>query len=222
MEEKDAREAEAIVQRAMRHLAETIATTGEQGANARSAIGLVNANAYIWLRADQLGPPLQNAFDLCLQAGATQPAIDQVRVWTDIEQPITLGGVLMQNSIIQFCLALESEIIAGTKFISRQDVDALLKAIRTPFSNAVEIAADEMDQATYMALVELQASLTNHLVVTAIPLPQLVGYQFTDVLPSLVIAYRLYADAGRADQIRAENKIIHPAFCPPSGLALSM
>jgi prophage DNA circulation protein len=36
-----------------------------------------------------------------------------------------------------------------------------------------------------------------------------------------VLAYRLYADASRADEIRAENKVVHPAFCPPTGIALS-
>jgi prophage DNA circulation protein len=47
------------------------------------------------------------------------------------------------------------------------------------------------------------------------------SYQFAVPLPSLVIAHRLYQDASRADQIRAENKVVHPAFCPPLGVALS-
>jgi prophage tail gpP-like protein len=37
-------------------------------------------------------------------------------------------------------------------------------------------------------------------------------YEFFSALPTLVCAYRLYADAGRADELRAENKIIHPSI----------
>ena len=105
--------------------------------------------------------------------------------------------------------------------LARGDIDALITSLQEPFGKAEETAADDMDQATYFALIELHASLTNHLVTTGRPLPQRIPYQFAVVLPSLVLAYRLYADASRADEIRAENKIVHPAFCPPIGLALS-
>jgi prophage DNA circulation protein len=40
-------------------------------------------------------------------------------------------------------------------------------------------------------------------------------------LPTLSIAYKLYSDASRADEIRSENKVVHPAFCPMSGHGLS-
>jgi len=32
---------------------------------------------------------------------------------------------------------------------------------------------------------------------------------------------RLYSDAGRADELRAENDVVHPAFMRPTGYALS-
>src|SRR5215469_10840373 len=41
----------------------------------------------------------------------------------------------------------------------------------------------------------------SHLVITALPLPRMLGYQFAQVLPSLVIAQRLYQDPSRADEI---------------------
>jgi prophage DNA circulation protein len=63
--------------------------------------------------------------------------------------------------------------------------------------------------------------MTNHLVQTALPLPRMLQYQFAQILPSLVMAYKLYDDASRADEVRDENKIVHPAFCPLAGEALS-
>jgi prophage DNA circulation protein len=35
------------------------------------------------------------------------------------------------------------------------------------------------------------------------------------------MAYKLYQDASRADEIRAENKTVHPAFAQATGIALS-
>jgi prophage DNA circulation protein len=37
----------------------------------------------------------------------------------------------------------------------------------------------------------------------------------------LVAAYKLYADASRADDLREQNQVVHPAFMPPTGYALS-
>jgi len=78
-----------------------------------------------------------------------------------------------------------------------------------------------MAQAMYRALVELHGALMFHLIETARPLPRLLAFEFAAPLATLLIGYRLYADAGRADELRAENKVVHPAFAPPSGRALS-
>jgi prophage DNA circulation protein len=60
-----------------------------------------------------------------------------------------------------------------------------------------------------------------HLVETARPLPRMLNYRFYLTMPNVVMAHRLYADASRADELRNENKIVHPAFCPRQGRALS-
>ena len=154
------------------------------------------------LATDALGPPLANCFALVAQAGATQAQLEQVRIAVEAETPQTLGGVLVQNAGIYFCLATEAQIITTVPFVSRQDVEAIKTTLRQPFDDAEELAADDMDQASFMALVSLDAAITNYLVTTARPLPQMVNYQFAVPLPSLIIAHRLYQDASRADQDR--------------------
>jgi prophage DNA circulation protein len=49
----------------------------------------------------------------------------------------------------------------------------------------------------------------------------MLNFAFAESLTTLVAAYRLYADAGRADELRDENHCIHPAFLRPTGRALS-
>lgn len=64
----------------------------------------------------------------------------------------------------------------------------------------------------YVALSDLRTS-----VVQAVPsqeqdLARIVQYSPRDTLPSLLVAYRLYADAGRAEEIAERNSPRHPGF----------
>jgi prophage DNA circulation protein len=221
MKRADATEAAPIVDRMLANLVATVPAQGLAGSNARTAIGDTRANAFALCIQDALGPPLANCFAQAQLAGATMQQIDVVRQLVEQETPQTLGGQLVQNAGIRLCLATEGSIIAGMTFVSRQDVEAIKLQLFQPFQDAEEIAADDMDQMTFQALITLHGALTNHLVSTARPLPRMVNFQFFEPLPSLVMAYKLYDDASRGDELRAENKVVHPAFCPPTGLALS-
>jgi prophage DNA circulation protein len=147
--------------------------------------------------------------------------MEQVRILLDAETPISLGANMIRDRSIHLTLAQEGKIISAMVFNSRQDVDALLQAIQAPFNAAEETTADTMSGADYIALIELRAAIVNYLVVTARPLPSMLTYQFAKSLPSLVISQRLYGDASYYDDIRNENKVVHPAFCPTIGQALS-
>ncbi|MBR0879103.1 prophage DNA circulation protein [Bradyrhizobium barranii subsp. barranii] len=221
MRRQDATEAAAIIDRLLDNLIATVPPKGRAGSQARTAIGDTRANALKLLMDDQIGPPLDLCFDLTRQAGATLQQIESVRAQLDQEAPVALGATLIKNASVRFCLATEGELIASMSFVSRQDVVAIKNGIQQPFADAEEIAADDMDSMSFQALIKLHAAITNHLVETARPLPRMLQYRFADVLPTLVLAYRLYDDAGRADEVRDENKIVHPAFCPITGQALS-
>jgi prophage DNA circulation protein len=93
--------------------------------------------------------------------------------------------------------------------------------INISFADMEEIAADDMDQVTYRALVELHAATVYFLVERARPLPRMLNFRFSDIMPSLVISYKLYDIADRGDELRTENKIVHPAFMQLTGKALS-
>jgi hypothetical protein len=221
MDKVDAEESTGIVQRMMNNLMGTVATSGLAGSTARTAISDVHANAYLWLRDDTIGPPLNDAFIQSRLAGATVPNIGIVYRALMAEQPRSLGAILMVNAGIDLCLVTAGEIVAGMDFVSRQDVEMMKEAIQAPFQDAIEVAADDMDQVMFQSLTGLYSAITNHLVSTARPLPRLITYQFGRVMTTLTIAQWLYADPSRADEIRQENKIVHPAFCPFYGVALS-
>ena len=88
-----------------------------------------------------------------------------------------------------------------------------------PSDQAEEFAADNRDPSTFQALIAAHAAATADLTTRAAYLPAMVTYSVQRVLTSHALANRLYGDASRCDELRAENKIIHPAFFPLTGTA---
>jgi prophage DNA circulation protein len=221
MDKPDAIEAVGIVQRTLANLSVINVSKDQIGIQAKVVIGWTLANALTLLCDDQIGPPLDLCFDLVRQTGATLPQMEEVRVLLDAETPGSLGATMIRDRSIHLALAQEGKIISSMIFQSRRDIDDLINQIQEPFDTAEEIAADTMGQEDYQAIIQLRAAIINYLVITGRPLPSMLSYQFATPLPSLVISQRLYGDGSRYDEIRAENKVVHPAFCPPMGQALS-
>jgi prophage DNA circulation protein len=222
----DAEEAYPLLQRATKTLLAAVPSQGLYGSSFRTACWWLYANADRLVIADAAGPQIALCFTLAQQIGATQPQLASVRTTVLTETPVSLGARLIMNTIVRICLATEGTVIANMTFVSRDDVDALRLQMNDAFNAAEEVAADDMDQMTYRALVALHGGITTYLVETARPLPRLVPYVFATIMPSLVMGNRLYPStrkpgAARADELRAENKVIHPAFMPPAGRALS-
>jgi prophage DNA circulation protein len=217
----DAVEATPIMQRALANLLRAAPTRGRPGADLRTACGDLSANAQFLIQANASGAPLAKCFDLAIASGVTQPQVAFVRMQAELETPVLLGAALMKEAIIGMCLAYEGQLISRMTFTSRDEVDALKLQVNDAFFVAEESAADEMDQMTYRALVELHAAIVAHLVDTARPLPRMLRFEFAISMPTLVTAQRLYYDASRADELRDENKVVHPAFQLPIGRALS-
>lgn len=221
MDKKDAVEAADIMRRSLTALVSVVPAQGRVGSDLRIACGRLSVNAETLLQTSAAGPPLSNCFDLARKNGATQAQLAVVRVQTLAETPVLLGAMLTKNSIVRLCLANEGSIIAFMDFTSRADVEALQAHMNLVFAGVEETAADDMDQATFQAIVALHAAINGFLTSEARPLPRMLRFAFASSMASIVMGQRLYADAARADELRAENKIIHPAFMQPTGRALS-
>jgi hypothetical protein len=223
MEKQAAKEAEPICRAVMMRLLAHAPTQGRAGSDLRTAVGDFLAQLEWYLLYDEYGPPVKDIFDQARAIGVDLEEFEDVRkvAFNYLPAPKTVGAKLAQNSLIEFTLVEEAQVIGSTVFTSREDVDAVKKAVNAAFDPMEELAADDMDQAAFSALVGLHAAVAFHLAEVARPLPRMLSYAFYNTLSSLVIGYKLYSDASRCDEIRAENKIIHPAFCPMEGRALS-
>jgi prophage DNA circulation protein len=217
----DVPEAMAIMRRALTAMVTIAPTRGRAALNLRRACAYLQAYAAVLIRDDAAGAPLADCFDLAVTAGITQKQLSYVRATALAEAPVSIGAILIRDSIVEMCLSAEARVIADMTFTNREDVERLKRMMNEAFAAAEEAAADVMDQMTYRALTALHAAVTFHLIETGRPLPRMLNFEFAQSMPTLVTAHRLYYDAGRADELRAENKVVHPAFMLPTGRALS-
>ena len=87
---------------------------------------------------------------------------------------------------------------------------------------AQDFAAAQFNNTVWRALLALHGAVVRDLGARARPLPRIVPYSVATRLPLLTLANRLFGDAGRSEELLAENRdTVHPLFMPADGRALS-
>ncbi|SRR5579885_2135479 len=199
----------------------SLADSGQSGAQVRYDAGRLLATAAQQVQNSSIGDALADMFDHARLAGATLASMSYVRSQIATLTALSDQAAMLIDTAVILALASEAAIIAELTFSARDQVETLLAQMQSEFADAEEAAADRGDSSVYQAVIALRAAVTRHLVVTAQPLPLVVHYAIGTALPSLALAQLLYADGSRADELRDENHVIHPAFMPAQGVALS-
>jgi prophage DNA circulation protein len=168
------------------------------------------------------------------RATMTDPA-DQVRVmlrlavfgYADNSGGIGLGGIMatVRNAVSAAArrVALVSLAMASAAYQPASYEDA--HRLRDMVADAIEVemlaAADNGEDAAYGALKSLRVAVIQDLTTRGATLPTVITVRTASPLPSLVLAYRLYGDASRAEQLANAARAPHPAFLPTSIQALA-
>jgi len=82
----------------------------------------------------------------------------------------------------------------------------------------IEVEVNDPPAAVVGALDALRLAVTRDVQARAELLRQAASYTPVAVLPSLVLAHRVYQDAARADELVSRNGVRHPAFVPATTL----
>ncbi len=130
---------------------------------------------------------------------------------------VTATSALMRRTAL-FSLALATAAYQPTSF---DDAAALTQQVSALFDAEILLAADAGDDLSYSALREVRAAIVADLAARGANLPHLVTVATPAPLPALALAYRLYGDATRADDLITRADPIHPGFMPTSFLALA-
>jgi hypothetical protein len=220
----DLKEATAIVQSVTTDILATVhGNSGTAGARTRYSCGYLQANGGRLIAGDKVGFVLWlvAAFETAQVAGATYETMDLVRVNAAALSPSGLPAICVRNLSVRLALVELARILAATDFTSREQIDRYFDRINAAFDDAETLAADNLDNAAYRALVSLHAAVSNDLANRSRPLPRMVTISLPKRSPVLTIAQRLYADASRADELIGENSPIHPLFMGKTITALS-
>jgi prophage DNA circulation protein len=197
--------------------------------NLRGGIGTSLRRAVGMLIADQNMTNIQvfvHAFEVCVdlarQCGATLAAMDRVRKAALAEKPVSFEAVQTVLAIVRLTLTTESRIIAFTQFRSREEVDQIAAAMNAAYTQTIEVAADDLDQGTYLALTRNYGDVVQHLATRGRVLPRIIAYHYPMVMPALRMSQRAYADPSRYQELIDENHVVHPAFMPGDGKMLAV
>ena len=134
---------------------------GRVGSELRAACGYlrVHAEAMLAYASSQFASRMSLCFKLARQAGATTIQFDNARQKLLDEKPISLLGFAVKQAAIRNCLESEALALTVVRFRSRQDVERTQTQMREAFAQAIELAADDMEQEVFQSLTALAAAV---------------------------------------------------------------
>ena len=202
-------------------LSAAVDPSGDVGTALRRAVGMMVADTNM-INLPTFGIAFGVCLDLARNSLATLVTMDRVRKAALTETPLSLPAVQTVLAIVRLTLACEARIIAFMNFRSRDEVDAVALAMNDAFNQTAEVAADDLDAGTYMAIIKLHGDVVKHLADRGRPLPRVIQYSYQMVMPALRMAQRVYANPARYQELVNENRVIHPAFMPREGKMLAV
>jgi prophage DNA circulation protein len=117
--------------------------------------------------------------------------------------------------LVQSCAVAQlARVYASTVFVGSTDAEAARDQLTGFIEALIVSAADNGDDTAYNAWMALLSASTDDLTTRGKKLPDVVSVDFSAPLPAVVVAQKLYADAGRAGEIVSRNSAEHPLFLP--------
>lgn len=116
--------------------------------------------------------------------------------------------------------ALAQQVVQPVQRREVPVVDDVL-ALRDQLDDVIWQASLKAEAEHYQALNLLRQQLLAHLNAVAASGVRMLSVTPEHTLPSLVLAYRRFADATRAGEIVQRNRILHPGFVPPLPLQVA-
>lgn len=115
----------------------------------------------------------------------------------------------MGELVRQASVAEASKAAVVTEYPTYQEAVAARESILTAIDEESERTSND---GAYTSLSALRTEVVKGIPRQEVRLPKLLEYTPPETLPSLLVAYQLYGDAARADEISARNTPVHPGF----------
>lgn len=172
-------------------------------------------------QSDALAAAIQAVSD-ALRAAASDPD-DQIRLLIDLATNGTAEATDATTAALCRRAALSSlgQALADYQPITYDDAIAVRDAVCVALDAEITLAGDIGDDASYAALRAIRAAAVELLTTLGAQLPRLVTITMPAQMPALALAYALYGDTTRVDELIARADPPHPGWMPVVFTALS-
>lgn len=168
---------------------------------------LALGSALLGLIGQSRGRGYENAMAL----SSTRPAPRPGPYRTTVRQQEARNTAALGNLIVGGALTQAARDATDRDWPVYDDAVRVRDDVTTALDREAERATSDR---TYQALSDLRLSVAADMTERAAQSPRLRTITPPELLPSLVVAYDLYEDAGRADEIAIRNRVRHPGFVP--------
>ncbi|PNQ94967.1 phage tail tape measure protein (plasmid) [Azospirillum argentinense] len=173
------------------------------------------AAATAWTGVARSSPAARPVAALLQVASYTAPAPTYARA-TPARQQQAANSTALAALIRQSALVHAAEVSAAAEWPVHQEVIAARDELAARID--AETLRPDVPDDTFRALTDLRVAVVQDLTARSAGAARLATVTPTVVQPSVVLAYDLYEDAARGDDIVARNRVAHPGFVPPEPL----
>lgn len=175
---------------------------------------------------DQPDDPILGISPLLAPAADPSGGLAALATWgntlpvpADPTQAAQQGAVqaLVQGQAVMAVLT----VYASIDWPSSNAATAARAQVQSMIDAQLDLAADQGQDDLYRGWQAISGQAMQDLITRAQALPSLISYTNQASLPSLMLAYRWYQDADRADELDALNDVPDPMFMPFAGVRLS-
>lgn len=118
-------------------------------------------------------------------------------------------------------LVVYADAVLRAEYVSRPDGVTARGNVAQRFEAELYSLGSDVSSELYLAIDDLRARVIDYLSHRINDLAPVITIETARMLPSLFLAWRLYADPGRSDELVGRNRVVHPSFMPQVISALS-
>ncbi|MFC3674656.1 DNA circularization protein [Ferrovibrio xuzhouensis] len=157
-----------------------------------------------------------------LPGASTSQPLDGTAWATASRQQEAANNLAIADAVQRMALIETTRAGAETDFATYDDAIAWRDDIGQRLDDASEVVASRSTGSDDMftALTDLRTEALRDIDTRAVNKPALRKIQPPETMPATVLAYQLYGDATRADEIASRNGVAHPGFVPPEPLSV--
>lgn len=174
--------------------------------------GALNAMRQMNLAA-RANLPALNAARVAAAASPLMPATPSRTLLNEAARAELTRRLVISTQARVLAVAITDDVVA-----TAQQATAWRDEVLEQIDTELEVA--DPDVGTARAMSALRAAVVRDVGARAELLKQRSTFTPLAVLPSLVLAHRIYGDASRADELVARNGVRHPAFMPVKALEI--